>query len=78
MIKRVLNSKGGLHNRTTSPILLLPFSLAETNDFLIHNKVKLNEFQLTQLYMAVGGIPHYLQRAERGMSASQNIKAMYF
>ncbi|MDB2687158.1 ATP-binding protein [Mariniblastus sp.] len=78
MINRVLNSKGGLHNRTTSRILLLPFSLAETNDFLIHNKVKLTKSQITQLYMAVGGIPHYLQRVQRGKSASQNINAMCF
>ncbi len=78
MINKVLNSKGGLHNRTTSRILLQPFTLCETSDFLIHNRVKLNEFQVTQLYMAVGGIPHYLQRAQRGKSAAQNINAMCF
>ena len=78
MINKVLNSKGGLHNRTTSRILLQPFSLAETSDFLRHNKVKLNPFQVAQLYMAVGGIPHYLQHVQRGKSAAQNIDAMCF
>lgn len=68
MINKVLNSKGGLHNRTTGRILLQPFTLSETNDFLIHNKVKLSNFQVAQLYMAMGGIPQYLQRAQRGRS----------
>lgn len=78
MIKNIVNSKGGLHNRTTSSIRLEPFSLAETKKFLLSRGIKLNDFQVAQLYMAVGGIPHYLQQIKKGKSAAQNIDELCF
>jgi AAA+ ATPase superfamily predicted ATPase len=39
MIKRVINNKGGLHNRLTRRIRLAPFTLCETERLLRHNKV---------------------------------------
>ena len=34
MIQKIVNSKGGLHNRLTRQIRLLPFTLSETESFL--------------------------------------------
>ncbi|HVZ57018.1 MAG TPA: hypothetical protein VG870_10205, partial [Chitinophagaceae bacterium] len=34
MIRKIVNSKGGLHHRITQKIRLLPFTLAETEAFL--------------------------------------------
>jgi len=78
MIQKVVNSKGGLHNRITKKIRLLPFTLAETKNYLAHRNVKLDLYQIVQLYMAVGGVPHYLKEIKPGLSAAQNIDTLCF
>ncbi|WP_129715194.1 ATP-binding protein [Pedobacter sp. SYP-B3415] len=78
MIQKIVNNKGGLHNRITRKIRLLPFTLAETGSFLHARKVRLDHFQITQLYMVMGGIPHYLKEAEPGESAAQVIDRTCF
>lgn len=78
MIKKVVNSKGGLHNRITKKIRLLPFTLNETELYLQSNQVQLDRYQLLQLYMVMGGIPHYLKEIKKGQSATQNIDRVCF
>ncbi len=78
MIEKVVNNKGGLHNRITRLISLSPFTLAETKKFLVSRKVSLSSYQTIQLYMAMGGIPHYLKEIEPGKSAAQNIDKTCF
>ncbi|MCG8331840.1 MAG: AAA family ATPase [Chitinophagales bacterium] len=79
MIQKVVNHTGGLHNRITQRIHLKPFTLSETERFLrANNNVKLNRFHILQLYMAMGGIPHYLKEVEAGKSATQNIENICF
>ena len=78
MIDKVVGSKGGLHNRTTSRIRLEPFSLRETREYLEHRRVKLDDYQISQLYMTVGGIPHYLNHIKPGQSAAQNLDRLCF
>lgn len=78
MIKKIVNSKGGLHNRISRRIRLLPFTLQETSLYLKSNKVQLDNYQVLQLYMAMGGIPHYLKEIKPGQSAIQNIDRTCF
>lgn len=78
MIQKVVNNKGGLHNRITKKIRLLPFTLAETSDYLKNNNINLDNYQVTQLYMAMGGIPQYLKKILPGQSAAQNIDRICF
>jgi AAA+ ATPase superfamily predicted ATPase len=78
MIQKVVNNKGGLHNRITKKIRLLPFTLKETLMYLRHNKINLDEYQVLQLYMAMGGIPQYLKEIQPGQSATQNIDLICF
>ena len=78
MIKKVINHKGGLHNRVTRLMMLKPFTLAETEKFCLSNKIRLNRFQLVQLYMTMGGIPMYLTQLRAGESAVQNIQRIFF
>jgi len=78
MIEKVVHHKGGLHNRITKLISLEPFTLAETKDYLLSRKVNLNNYQIVQLYMAMGGVPHYLKEVKPGLSAAQNIDAICF
>jgi len=78
MIKNVLNNRGGLYNRVTRKIKLLPFSIAETGEFLKERKVNLDQYQVLQLYMVMGGIPQYLKEATPGKSSTQIIDAACF
>lgn len=78
MIKKVINSKGGLHNRVSKNITIEPFTLAETKEFLVYKKIKLSYQQMIQLYMVTGGVPFYLEDIERGESAHQAIERMCF
>lgn len=78
IIEKVLGDKGGLHNRVTSTIRLMPFTVAETNAYLSNRNINLEPYQLLQLYMAIGGIPHYLNSVQKGLSVAQNINQMCF
>jgi predicted AAA+ superfamily ATPase len=78
MIQNIVRSRGGLHNRLTRQIRLLPFSLGETEAFLVKRKIKLTRFQIVELYMAFGGVPYYLQQAGPGMSVAQIIDSTCF
>jgi hypothetical protein len=42
MIQKVINNRGGLHNRVTRRIRLLPFTIGETETFLREKKVNLD------------------------------------
>lgn len=78
MLEKLVYAKGGLHNRLTRKILLEPFNLHDTREFLKSRSIKLNEKQILDIYMAIGGIPFYLQAIEKGMSAAQCIDEMCF
>lgn len=78
MISNVVNAKGGLHNRITKRIRLLPFTLKETKEYLTSLHVKLDNYQLLQLYMAFGGVPYYLKNIQRGQSVTQAINKICF
>ena len=78
MIRKVVHHTGGLHNRITRRIFLAPFSLSETADYLSSRGVALDHYQTAQIYMALGGIPHYLKEVKQGKSAAQNIDEICF
>jgi hypothetical protein len=78
MIDKVVYDKGGLHNRITKRIDLLPFNLYETELYLKSRDIVLDRYQILQLYMAMGGIPHYLKEVKGGLSAAENIDAVCF
>lgn len=78
MIQKVVNHRGGLHNRITRRIFLKPFTLAETKQYLTARHIYFNHFQVVQLYMALGGVPHYLKEIKGNKSATQNIDAICF
>ena len=77
MSEHLINAKGGLHNRLTKTILLEPFTLQETEEFLHSRSIKLTRKQIFELYMAIGGVPHYLNAVEKGKTAAENISNIY-
>jgi len=78
MIDKIINNRGGLHNRVTQRIRLLPFTLAETQQYLRSKNVILDQYSQLQLYMAMGGIPHYLRNIKPGESTARIIDRLCF
>jgi len=78
MIKKVVNHRGGLHNRITRRIRLNPFTLSETEEYLSQRGIPFDRYQTIQIYMAIGGIPHYLKEIKKGKSAAQNVNDICF
>jgi AAA+ ATPase superfamily predicted ATPase len=78
MVNKVINDKFGLHNRITLPIRLLPFNLYETELYLKSRKIYWDRYAYVQLYMAIGGIPHYLEKIQRGDSVATAIDRLCF
>jgi AAA+ ATPase superfamily predicted ATPase len=78
MIKQVIHNRGGLHNRVTKSIRLLPFTLSETEAFLKARNIELGHYQTLQLYMVMGGVPHYLKEIKKGESSTQAIDRICF
>ncbi|MBL8819147.1 MAG: AAA family ATPase [Planctomyces sp.] len=78
MIRNVVNARGGLHNRLTRRILLEPFRLDEVQQYLQYRRIPWDQRQIVMVYMAFGGIPHYLNLIQPGQSAAQCIEAECF
>ena len=78
MIDKIIGDKGGLHNRITKQLKLEPFTLLETETFLRNKNVKLERYQIVQLYMTMGGVPLYLNAVDASKSATQNIENICF
>lgn len=78
MIQNIVYNKGGLHNRITRKLRLLPFTLQETEAYLKGQNVSLDRYQILQLFMVLGGIPHYLKEIKKGESSTQVIDRLCF
>jgi AAA+ ATPase superfamily predicted ATPase len=75
---KLLNNKGGLHNRITRKMAISPFTLGECEDYLLSKNITLNRYQIVESYMIFGGIPYYLSLLEKGQSLAQNIDNLFF
>lgn len=78
MLNKIIHNKGGLYNRLTGQIYLKPFRLRDCEEYLKTKKIKLNRYDILELYMAIGGIPFYWTHVKKGRSVAQNIDAMFF
>lgn len=78
MISKLINNKGGLHNRVTHKMKIEPFTLSECESFLQSNHVNWNRHQIIETYMTMGGIPFYLEAIKPTLSAAQNINNLCF
>ena len=78
MLKKVIRARGGLHNRVTVRINLMPFTLAECEKMAVNLGLAASRYQVLQYYMALGGIPFYWNFLQRGLSVAQNMDALFF
>ncbi len=78
MIQKIEKSKGGLYNRVTKRIVLKPFTLAETEAFFQSKSLVISRFHITELYMMLGGVPHYLNQVRKGETPAMAIERLIF
>ena len=78
IIKNIINNKGGLYDRLTCQMKLLPFTLKETEEFLRFKAVEMERYDIVRAYMAFGGIPYYLGYVRPGLSIEQSIDEAVF
>ena len=76
--RKILKNRGGLHNRVTQKIFVRPFTLAESKEYLTSRGIALEDKDIAECYMIMGGIPFYLKHLRRGASLAQNIDEMFF
>ena len=75
---KIINSKGGLYNRTTFEIKLRPFTLKECEAFYASRQIEMDRYDQLQSYMIMGGIPYYLSLLRKDRSLAQNIDDLFF
>lgn len=75
---KIINNRGGLHNRLTHRIRLEPFTLHECEDYLQSRGIIATRMQILEYYMAMGGVPYYWSFIDKARSPSQNLDALFF
>jgi hypothetical protein len=78
MINKLINNRGGLHNRITHSILLKPFTLAECERYFEVYGFDYSRQEIADCYMVMGGVPYYFTFMETGYSVAQNVDRMFF
>lgn len=78
MVKKIVENRGGLHNRLTYKLKLNPFNVSETKDFLESKEIYWDYQTITKCYMILGGVPYYLNLLSKELSLSQNIDKLFF
>ena len=78
MLSKVVHNKGGLYNRLTAQINLMPFTLAECAEYAASRGIVMNRHQLLECYMIMGGVAYYWSLLRKELSLSQNVDRVFF
>ena len=78
MLDNVIRDYGGLHGRLTETIKLFPFTLAECQKYYKRNGFRLSQYEMCICYMALGGVPFYLDKLNNSKTITENIDSIFF
>lgn len=78
IVSKLINNKGGLHNRVTRRIRVMPLSVADCGQILVQKGITCEKYDIISYYMALGGVPFYWTLLKKGLSVSQNIDYLFF
>ena len=78
MLDNVIHDYGGLHGRLTEKMRLVPFTLAECEKYYKKNGFHLSRYEICVGYMALGGIPFYLDKLRTDLTITDNIDRIFF
>lgn len=78
MVNKIIGNQGGLFGRITEQIYLRPFNLSECEQLIEAKHGNWDRYQITQAYMALGGVPFYFNLLDVNQSLVQNINRLFF
>ncbi len=78
MVEKIAENKGGLFNRQTCRLYLQPFTLCETEAYLLSRGIEWSRRDISECYMIMGGIPYYLSLLDPELSLNANIDNLFF
>lgn len=78
MLNNIIRDYGGLHSRLTDKMYLKPFSLNECREFYNRKGFHFSDYDIVLSYMAIGGIPYYMDKMRSDMTITQNINEYFF
>ena len=78
VVNKILNNRGGLHNRVTKPIPVAPFTLRECEEYAVWKNLPFDRRQIAECYMALGGVAYYWSLLLPEYSVAQNIDYLYW
>ena len=78
IINKLIKNQAGLRGRVTTKIPILPFTLAECEQYVSRAKLGMQRSQIAECAMIMGGIPYYWSFLDREKSLAQNIDDLFF
>lgn len=78
MLDNVIREYGGLHGRLTSQMHIFPFTLNECESYFKKHQFHFSRYEIVLAYMALGGIPYYLDLLRRDKTLTENIDELFF
>lgn len=78
IVNNILKNRGGLHNRITDQIHLMPFTLSECEELSRNLGLALSRQEICSMYMILGGVAYYWGFLRRGESVAQNVDRLFF
>jgi len=78
MLDNVIREYGGLHGRLTSQMHVRPFTLYECECYYKKHQFHLSRYETVIAYMALGGIPYYLDLLRRDKTLTENLDELFF
>ena len=78
MLDNVIDDYGGLHGRLTETIKLRPFTLAECERYYKKHGFRLSRYEMCVGYMALGGVPYYLDKLRNDQTMTENLDRIFF
>lgn len=78
IVRHILMARGGLHNRVSEHLRLQQFTLCECERYASELGLEMSRLDLTEAYMALGGVAWYWSLLRPGISLAQNMDALFF
>lgn len=78
MLDNVIRDYGGLYNRLTMKMQLLPFTLGECEQYYKKKGFRMSRYEMAIAYMVLGGIPYYMDMLRNNKSLTENINHIFF
>lgn len=78
MLDNVISDYGGLYGRLTHQIRLKPFTLGECAKYYKKNGFHLSQYEMAVGYMALGGVPYYMDKLDSSKTMTANLEDIFF